>query len=1068
MKNLSTIVIGTLIIFFGINLSAQNISPLINLDTKENPKFKDVKNAYEEYWKDIPMDQRKGWKQFKRWEYFWESRLLDDGSFPDANKIYNEMNKFRSDDKKNYIQAAKNWTLLGPTTITGSTSQTGLGRINVVRFRPKSDKIIWIGAAGGGLWKSTNDGATWTNDPFFDFLSIGISDITFSESNPNIIYVATGDADGLGAGQSTYSIGIVKSTDGGITWKNTGLTYTLGKYIISRILVNRTNPNIVIAATNNGIYKSTDGGDNWIIKQGSAYFKDMEFSEDDDKIIVACTYGSWAGNSTIYHSSDQGETWKSVKPLTSCIRISLATAPSNEDVFYALAASTNRGFHSVLKSTDKGLTWTTKSDKTKNLLGWNDGSDMNRGQGEYDLTIAVNPGDENEIYTGGVNIWKSDNSGATWTQLTHWYGNYNKPTVHADIHDLQFNQQTGILYVGHDGGIDRTTNLGVSWKPIMDGLSITQFYKLSTAQTKDYFLYAGAQDNGTYRYEDGKWTYASGGDGMDCLVDYTDTKRAYVSTPYGDFNKTSNGSSFSNMVSSSNTGESGDWLAPITIDPKRPNILYTGFKSVWRSDNYGSSWRKYSTFSNGNVLKVLKVAPSDTNVMYAASTSSLWATYDAGKTWKSIGSTSISYYRDLTVDYNDPKRIFVVNGGFSDGSKIFEYDGTTWKNISTNLPNVPTNCIIFQKNSPDRLYVGTDVGVFYSDYGHANWEQYGDNVKNIVFTDLEIQENLKKLRGSTYGRGIWEIELIDCNLTEPIVKTIGETSFCNGDSVILESVNEQPNYKWSNGMEGKRIVIKESGTYALYFEDGLGCKSRSKGVTVVVTTPPALAVSTGNAQLCPNGTLDLSASFGFATYTWSTGATGRKITINKPGKYWVSGSTKEGCSITSKEIEVQLLPEPEKPMIIRYNAKQLISSQAKAYQWYCNDTLLAGFTERVCEIVKLGKFTVEITNDIGCKAKSDFINVVSDVNDDFSINEYQRITPNPTSGIFNLEMKLRINTEFEMVISNPLGEKVYSVNGNYTGGEFTKSFDISHLANGLYIVQIKTKNDTFMERLIKQ
>jgi photosystem II stability/assembly factor-like uncharacterized protein len=957
------------------------------------------------------------------------------------------------------------------TQIVGN--QTGLGRINVIRSKPGSSSILFVGTAGGGLWKSTNKGANWINDPFFDFLSLGVSDIAISESNANVMYVATGDADGLGSSQAAYSVGIVKTTDGGLTWKNTGFSYTLGKYIVTKLIINKNNPDVVIAATNSGIYKSTDGGANFTMKTTGIYFKDMEVAPDDVNTLYASTYG-WGGNNSIYKSDDNGETWKSVKSISSCVRIALATSDANPDVVYALVAGLHRGFHSLLKSTDRGTTWVTKSTLagSYNILGWADGNEKtgsNLGQGEYDLALTVNPGDENVIYTGGVNMWKSTNGGTNWEMISHWYGGFNKPFVHADIHDLSFNNETGFLYSTHDGGIDVSYNEGALWTPIYDGLSITQFYKVSTAQSKDQYLLAGAQDNGTFQYMDGTWSFAKGGDGMDCLVDYSDYRRSYVSNYNGSFYKTATGNSWSYMLSENKTSENGDWVAPITIDPIRPNVLFAGFQSIWKSVDYGNNWfnwTKGTNYSNSTSLTILATAPSDTNTFYASNGNAIYATYDAGKTWKNISSGGGC--TGIAVDYINPKKIYISVGGFTDGSKVLSYDGTNWSNLSGNLPNVPGNCIILQKDSPDRIYLGTDVGVYYSDYNSGIWTQYGDNIKNVIITDMEIQLNTKKLIGATYGRGIWSIDLLNCNLTAPQIKANGGTSFCFGDSVELEVTSNLTSYNWSNGSTGKKIFVKESGTYSVYYEDASGCIARSQGIVVTVSVPPALAVtSAGNAQLCEESTLDLNASFGFVTYTWSNGGTTRKITVNTPGKYWVKGVTKDGCSITSKEFEVVTRPKPTKPTIYRYSSKQLQSSPAVLYQWYCNDTILGGQTNRICDIVKLGKFSVTITDSNGCKNSSAYEDVISDVENNF-VNEYYKLTPNPTNGVFNLAMQLNSNDNYNIIITNSIGESILNYFGFYNGGEFIKEFDISKFANGVYFIQVNCGSSTYKEKIIKQ
>jgi len=257
---------------------------------------------------------------------------------------------------------------------------------------------------------------------------------------------------------------------------------------------------------------------------------------------------------------------------------------------------------------------------------------------------------------------------------------------------------------------------------------------------------------------------------------------------------------------------------------------FCGLSKCMENDNYGGgNWTRLSSFGSNQTLVAIAVALSDTNVIYAANYSDLYASYNGGFTWNSIYTSSSSAITSIAVDPQDPKRLWVTKSGFTPSDKVLEINNGEVSNLSGNLPNVPVNAIVYQKNSPDRLFIGTDIGVFYTDYSSAYWEKYGDDMPNVVINDIEINygaNSQTKLRAATYGRGIWEADVINCNYQSPAITYTGATSFCEGDSVIL-SVNlpdqpndaEQPqeplNYIWSNGSTSRSIVVKESGAYSV-------------------------------------------------------------------------------------------------------------------------------------------------------------------------------------------------------------------------------------------------------------
>ncbi|MEK7264040.1 MAG: SdrD B-like domain-containing protein, partial [Bacteroidota bacterium] len=759
-----------------------------------------------------------GWMLYKRWEWFWSPRVYPTGKLPRPDILEMRMKEYAQNHSQQKSSAA-NWTIIGPSVVPSSAG--GAGRVNCVAVNPTNTSIIFIGSAGGGLWKSTNGGTSWSTNT--DALgSIGITAIAFDPTTTNTMYIATGDADA----SDTYSIGVLKSTDGGSSWNSTGLNYTVNQTTTIRALVSHpTNSNILFATTNTGIYRTTDAGANWS-SVASGSFRDLEINKTDPTVLYATI-----NSDGIYKSTNGGTSFSKLTtglPTSGIGRIGIAIAPSAPANVYALYVNSTSGFYGLYKSTDAGANWTLQSN-TPNILSWDGtGSD---GQGWYDLVIDVDPNNANTIYTGGVNMYKSTTSGTSWTKITHWYSGAGYPYIHADQHGMTFLPGSSTtFFVGNDGGIFKTTDSGTSWSDLSNGLAITQFYRLGTSATNVNRIYAGAQDNGTDRVLNGSWTRIIGGDGMEALIDYSDENYGYGELYYGALKRTTNGgSSFSSITSG--IGEDGGWVTPYVMNPVNPHSLYLGTTKIYKTLNRGTSWTAISDVLNGATFVSLAVAPSDTNTIYASTSSSLYKTTNNGGAWTSITAGlpvgSITY---LAVQPNNAQVLYATFSGYS-SQKVYKTTngGTNWTNISTGLPSIPINCVTVHPTVPNEVWVGTDVGVYHSSTSGNTWELFTTNLPNVVVNELEVHLSSSKLRAATYGRGIWETPITVNNtsiagmkfndMNGNGVKDAGETGLLNwrikisgaiSDSILTSASGE---YMFSNLNAGNYTVseVQKSG-----------------------------------------------------------------------------------------------------------------------------------------------------------------------------------------------------------------------------------------------------------------
>lgn len=849
MKNLTTILLVFLLIMGAVSLQAQPWNSLLPKAKIENNSltFFDIQKAFNDYWtpKNVGdgyyylngvRTKAGGWKQFKRWEWYWENRVNPvTGDFPNTS-AWEEYQKIKKANTGARSPSGQ-WTSMGPSTSPGGYA--GLGRLNCIGFHPTNNDTIYVGAASGGIWKTIDGGTTWIPQGD-DLAAIGISDIiVLSTTGNDEVYIATGDRDA----SDTYSVGVLKSTDGGSTWASTGLTFTAGqKRLINRLLIDPSNNTILYASTSVGVYKSTDSGANWSIISSNVYI-DMEFQPGSSTTI----YGS-TKQGDIYRSTDSGSTWSN-SLSTSGKRTELAVSANDATVVYALIAASNSGLFGIYKSTDSGASFSSVYSGS-NLLGWNCTAGGSGGQGWYDLCIASDPNNVNIVFLGGVNTWKSIDGGTTWNINNHWSSTCGGTAVnvHADKHNLTFRNGSSTLFECNDGGLYRTTDGGSNWTYLSDGMIISQMYRLGVAQTTTTDVITGLQDNGTKAMLSSVWDDVIGGDGMECLIDYSNENTQYGSLYYGSIYRTTNHWSSSTNISGGISGNAA-WVTPYVQDPNNSNTLFVGYQAVWRSINQGGSWTQISSWS-GSTLRSLAIAPSNSSYIYAATTGTIYGTSNAGSSWTNITGTlptGLSNITYISVKDDDPNTLWVSMGEFNNNNVFESTDGgTNWTDISSGLPTLPTNCVIQNKQNTAQveLYAATDVGV-YLKLGGANWTPFFNNMPNVVVTELEIYYDTNPLnsliRAASYGRGLWESDLYTATTTLGADFYANTTNIEVGDNVLFTDISTGSPTIWDwtfnggtpssySGQTPPIIQYNTEGTYdvTLIVYDGTGYDTTTK------------------------------------------------------------------------------------------------------------------------------------------------------------------------------------------------------------------------------------------------
>jgi photosystem II stability/assembly factor-like uncharacterized protein len=705
----------------------------------------------------LPKDDESS--KFKRWEHFMEPRVYPTGQLPKLNCLAEALDDYiRVHPDKRLESRSKKWTSLEPEE--GFPFNGYAGRVNCLAFHPADTNIIYIGAPAGGLWKTIDGGLSWT--VLTDHIpSIGVSEIVINPIDPDIMYIATGDRDAANFISNPYSYGILKSTDGGLTWDTTGIQYMLTNQMsVARIIMHPKNPNILMAALKSdlpnykGIWRTEDAGTTWTNVSGGAKY-DVEFHPLNPDIVYT------SGYKNIQKSVDGGKTWSIINspdlpPVADITSSKIAVTPAAPDIVYVEYLALDGYTYGLYKSSDAGKSWTRVNSLRLNT------------QGSYDFDFAVSSADTNFIVTGGQYLYASINGGKD---------NTLRNAGHVDHHGFYFRPGTSTLYDCNDGGLYKSYNKINSWINLNRGLNIYQYYRLGCSQTTEEFILTGAQDNGTVSHRLPNWQQILGADGMECAIDPFDDQFYYISYQYGNF--VGGGSASTIFRSPPGSGSTNyAWVAPFLIHPTNSQTLFAGGKDIFITKDMGANWQNYSTDLTkndpvgGGFLRGMAISQSDPDdVMYAISYVVVYKTEDGGKNWTTVtsnlptsaGCLDCSALSSILIHPDNPNIVWVTMSGYSKNNKVYQSNdgGASWINISGTLPAVPVNTIVFEKNNEDALYIGTDIGVFFRNNKTNDWEPFMEGMPRVPIQELEIVEPFQKIRAATFGRGLWEASLED-------------------------------------------------------------------------------------------------------------------------------------------------------------------------------------------------------------------------------------------------------------------------------------------------------------------
>ncbi|HEX4965118.1 MAG TPA: hypothetical protein VF173_30195 [Thermoanaerobaculia bacterium] len=718
------------------------------------------------------------------------------------------------------------WKSLGPGNLGGRT--------RALLFDPADPKTLYAAGVDGGVWKTVNGGASWT--PLDDLMpSLAVAALAIDPNNRKVLYAGTGE--GFLNIDAVRGAGIFKTADAGRHWRQLPATATADFFAVNRLLVSARS-RTVYAATGTGVWRSRNAGASWerVLDpdvQGGCLDLALRSAGTDDVVFAACGTMQQA---TVYQTV-QGQKdgpWVAVLQEPGMGRTSLAIAPSDPNVIYALAASNlpgpdghySQGLLAVFRSTTGGGagSWVAQVRNTDPVAldtvllssthfafqhdcGSPFGNEWS-GRGWYDNVIAVDPLDPERVWAGGVDLFRSDDGGRTWGLANYWWEGAG--FAHADQHALVFHPQydgkrNQTLLVAGDGGIYRTANAraavnrdaaapcdpagtAVRWTSLDHGYGVTQFYSGAVFPGGRAYI-GGAQDLGTISGGDAagpeRWQQVLGRDGGTVAIDPTNPQVVYAESDHLSFVKSTDGGKTFASAAEGIGGSFFPYIAPFVLDPGDPQRLWLGGDSLWTTGDGAVHWRRASPALGANALDLVSaiaVSPHDGRRVLAGTSQGLIVRNDSAldasptTSWPAVRPRD-GFVSSLTFDPQTPDLVYATYATFG-GAHVWKSvdGGTTWKGLdgsgpanpaATALPDLPVHCLVIDPRHPQRLYVGTDLGVFVSLDGGATWAAEAAGFASVVTESLVLAPSGSGPGASlylfafTHGRGAWKAKLPD-------------------------------------------------------------------------------------------------------------------------------------------------------------------------------------------------------------------------------------------------------------------------------------------------------------------
>jgi photosystem II stability/assembly factor-like uncharacterized protein len=734
-------------------------------------------------------------------EWMYLQRANADGSIPDA--AVNEaiaQSKAAGRASQGSPSTDQVWAELGPSNIGG--------RIRDVAADPTTKDVVYIATGSGGLWRSTDGGQTFAT-AWDHYLPQSMGAVAVDSQG--VVWAGTGEVD-HGGGSAYYGKGIYKSTDDGATWTNMGLEDgdTIGQIVIDP----RDDDRVFVAVMGalhdteptRGLFLTEDGGASWtrvlVPETASTGAIDVTINKTNPDVMLATTWDKirdeksriYGPHSYVYRSTDGGHTWANVHnaplpqsetnpalqtPDNLVGRMGVDFSDSDPNRAYLISSTARGNFNGFFTSADAGATWTQVT-QTMNTL-----QSISGGFAWWFGRVYIDPVNPLHVFVAGVNLAESFNGGATWTTSN---------TIHADQHGLEWDPFTpNRVYVGNDGGFYWSELNGQArglWRKT-PRLPVTQFYAMDVSVQDGSRVNAGSQDNGSLRSWNsanvvtGDWNGYVGGDGMMNRINPENDRRFYGCSQNGGCRGFEDGTpSFSMTI----PGARKNWVAPLEFAAD-PRIMFGASENVYRinTDVGQRRWEQISSdLTDGpelprapgfGTITALGTTTADPNLVYAGTdTGRIWISRNAMApaaevTWQELSSPLFPgrWVTRITVDPQNAKVAWATFSGWRSGESyphiVMTSDGgATWVDIvGKRVPQAPVNDVIRHPSKPKWLFIATDVGVFRTTNLGKTWIKVGDNLPLVPVNDIDLPAGSNTLYAATYGRSVWTTSLADAS-----------------------------------------------------------------------------------------------------------------------------------------------------------------------------------------------------------------------------------------------------------------------------------------------------------------
>jgi len=801
-------IVAALLMMAGI-AAAQQIPPALATQLQGKTKLREIMamvNSYYGFTPDVLARKKQALpgssasidktvlRTLKHWAKFeWEmsSRVTVRGDLFDYNRYLLEQTRMYEASHPEInaatVAGGGNWTLLGPTNVIyGHNRSIGLGRMDRIAFHPSNGSIFYVGAPGGGLWKTTNGGSNYsclTNS----LPNLSVSGIVVDYNNANNIYILTGDSESGGLitnmGYRRGGIGVWKSTDGGNSWLQTGGAAVTGSGY--RLVQDPNNPNVLLAATTEGIFRTINGGLNWIIVR-VGICQDVQFKPGSSSTVYACCPGNGTYRFEISSTGGSSFSFAQVSSFSNSIaaanRACIGVSANSPNTVYLMFGPGNLGgntFTGFFRSTNSGINFTRRSN-SPDIYADPDG--LGEDQSNSNNCVTVSPTDVNRIVTGGLVIFGTSNGGGSFSQLTSYLDGVSLERddyIHADQHSVAYNPVDGKLYACNDGGVFVSTDNGSSWSRKFANLPTTMGYHMDVYDGNADHILVGSQDNGLHKRESASATFyqVNEGDGFDIDFMHNDADKFFsvintkvyraISGGLTRFEKLDYGSRFfpSLAIHETNTDRFFSGLEQFH--------RYTANLGIDDDDvfNVPCSWAIGTCPSNSNRIYI--VGDSTYRPSNDFGRGSMRRSDDGGSTWTRLdnkpGFPNMADVPKITyigVRPTNSSQVWItVGGGPGVPGRVYASSnaGDTWSNITQGLPDVPVNCIAIDDNN--NAYIGNDFGIFYRGSGWASWKPFSNNLPRCPVTDIKLSPSINRVRACLFGRGIWSSDMYsDCDV----------------------------------------------------------------------------------------------------------------------------------------------------------------------------------------------------------------------------------------------------------------------------------------------------------------